>query len=205
MRMPVLWLVVLALLIPARVAGQSIHPFFQQDDLVFKPELVGTWNISDDQVEFRDLGDKTYGAVLRDGGQSDAQIMNVKESRAAAAADLDHPTPEIQVSDRDFELDNEDAAFINHQHLLLRVTLEEDKNELQFSFLEEDWVETEGEAGKLSAAHTKDDTGHLLFIAESDDLHAWVRELPDEAFEKPSSMKRAETDKAVSGPGMTGP
>ncbi len=213
MSMRILWLVALALGVPAGMAAQSIHPFFQDDDLVFKPELVGKWDISGDVVEFRDLGDKTYGAVLRDGTKSaicfrvhmfrvgqkyyfDAQIMDVKESNAdSAAAEDDHPAPAIEVADRDFELDNEDTAFINHEHLLLRVSLSADQKEFQFSFLHEDWVRTQEETGKLSLAHTKDDTQRLLFIAESDDLRAWVRELPDEAFEKPETMERVEENK----------
>jgi hypothetical protein len=210
--MRVLWIVVLVLGIPAGMAAQSIHPFFQEDDLVFKPELVGEWNVSGDEVEFRDLGDKAYGAVLRDGVQSaicfrvhlfrieqkyffDAQITNIKESSADSAAQSDHPTPAIEVSDRDFELDNEDTAFINHEHLLLRVSLSADQKEFQFSFLHEEWVRTQEETGKLSVAHTKDDIRRLLFIAESDDLRAWVRELPDEAFEKPETMGRVEEKK----------
>jgi hypothetical protein len=210
MNQRILWLTVLALAIPAGIAAQSIHPFFQPDDLVFRPELLGEWKFDGDSLEFRDLGEKTYGAVLRPDHQSailfrvrlfqieqkyfmDAQLTNIKQADPAClASDGAHEAAPILVSDSDFELDGDNSFFANHQHLLLRVSPSEDKNEFQLAFQTESWLRAQEEAGKLSVPHTRDDNGRLLFVAESDDLRVWVRELPDEAFEAPMAMQRAE-------------
>ena len=37
----IFWLAVLGLAIPGGISAQSIHPFFEDDDVVFKPELLG--------------------------------------------------------------------------------------------------------------------------------------------------------------------
>jgi len=196
--------------VPVGIDAQSIHPFFLEDDLAFKPELVGEWKLDGDVVEFRDLGNKTYGAVLRDGDQSailfrvhlfrieqkyflDAQVTGIRESKPACTESSDGHPAAIAVTDHDFELDSEDSMFLNHQHLLLRAQLGEDKNEFSIAFLKEDWARIQEEAGGLSVAHTRDDNHQLLLIAESDDLRAWVRELPEESFEGAEKMQRAET------------
>lgn len=201
-----------ALRLPAGLAAQSVHSFFREDDLVFKPELLGEWKVSGETVELRDLGDKTYGAVWRFDqsavlfrlhlfqiGQKyfmDLQVVGIKESRSTCANAGDGAPAIIPIADGDFDLESEQALFINHQHLLLRVALSTDKNQFAISFLREDWVRTQEQTGRLNFAHTNDDddTKLSLFVAESDDLRAWVRELPDEAFDNPDTMQRADSN-----------
>ncbi len=217
MKTRILWFLFFALAVPGGIAAQSIRPFFMEDDLVFKPELLGEWKLDGDVVEFRDLGNKAYGAVLRDGDQSailfrvhlfrieqkyflDAQMTGIRESKPACTESSDAHPGAIAVTDRDFELDSEDSMFLNHQHLLLRAQLGEDKNEFSIAFLKKDWVRIQEEAGRLSVAHTRDDNRQLLLIAESDDLRAWVRELPEESFERAGKMQRAEAETNVGAP-----
>jgi hypothetical protein len=54
------WLVV-ALMMFSRLHGnaQSIQPFYTLEDVIFKPELLGRWNLDGVSLEFRDAGQNT--------------------------------------------------------------------------------------------------------------------------------------------------
>lgn len=190
--------------------AESIHPFYQEGDVTTRPELAGQWMIDDEPVEFRDLGDKSYGAVvLGDDKRSvmlfrvrvfqieekfylDAQMVSVKELRPATAKCDEDPAAPMETRNEDFRLESGDAELFNHQHILLRMWPGKNSSEFSWSFLREDWARTQEEAQKLWVAHTEDDSKHLLLVAESDDLREWVRELPDDAFDSPTTIRRAD-------------
>lgn len=55
----------LFLAIPIAISAQSVHPFFEKGDVVFKKELLGKWETEGPLVEFRDAGEGKYGIVLQ--------------------------------------------------------------------------------------------------------------------------------------------
>jgi hypothetical protein len=60
-----IWMLPMVLaLFPLRGNAQSIQPFYMTKDIVFKPELLGKWNVEGVTLEFCDVGEKTYGINL---------------------------------------------------------------------------------------------------------------------------------------------
>ena len=57
-------LIALVLFLPLWTNGQSIQPFHDAKDIVFKPELLGKWDLEGVVIEFRDAGERTYGINL---------------------------------------------------------------------------------------------------------------------------------------------
>jgi len=59
----------------------SVHPLYTEDDLVFKPEILGTWIESGDEVEwvFEDSGKNSYIVrITEDGKLSNLDVHLVK-------------------------------------------------------------------------------------------------------------------------------
>ena len=215
MKMRLLWVMVLAAAIPGKLLGQSIHPFFKEDDAVFKPELLGKWTLEKDvTVEFRDLGEKTYGITLYGDNNSafyfrahlfcvnDKYFLDGQVAGMKLPEDADEKSPEAGIaqmqepSNKDFMPDRSDF-LLNRSHGLLRVSFGANPDEFTMSVWKESWLPKMAEVDKLTVAHTKDEMGRILLTAETDELREWVRELPAEAFDKPEHLQRAEAGKSA--------
>jgi hypothetical protein len=207
------WLTALALAIPGAISAQSIHPFFKDDDVVFKPELLGKWNLDHEAtLEFRDLGQKTYGILLfmdKDNAIYfrahlfcvnekyflDGQVAGLKISGSTSGEEpAGNPAQAAKPGNSEFQLDKSDF-LLNRAHGLLLVSFNADSaNEIFISVWEESWLPRMDADDKLKMAHTKDDLGRVLLTAETEDLREWVKDLPAEAFDKPGPLTRAKEE-----------
>jgi hypothetical protein len=201
-------LTVLALVIPGGISAQSIHPFFEDDDVVFRPELLGKWNLEGEvALEFRDLGQKTYGITLHMDKDSaiyfrahlfcvsekcflDGQVAGLKLPNApgedSPASDATRLT---EAGAKEFQLDKSDF-LLNRAHGLILLTFSSDPNEFFAAPWEESWLPRMDANGTLSMSHTKDDLGRVLLTAETEALREWVKDLPKEAFDNTSHLTR---------------
>jgi len=203
------WLSALALAIPGAISAQSIHPFFKDDDVVFEPELLGKWNLANEvTLEFRDLGQKTYGIMVNMDNKTgiyfrahlfcandkyflDGQIAGLKmpESSDHQPQTGDSAQPEGP-GDSDFQLEESDF-LLNRAHGLLLVSFNaDDADEFFLSTWEESWLPRMDKNDKLRLTHTKDELGRVLLTAETEDLRQWLNDLPKEAFDKPELLTR---------------
>ncbi|HEY1422295.1 MAG TPA: hypothetical protein VGF20_02500 [Candidatus Acidoferrum sp.] len=203
------WLTALALAIPGAISAQSVHPFFKDDDVLFKPELLGKWNLASEvTLEFRDLGQKTYGIMVNMDKNSaiyfrahlfcvddkyflDGQVAGLKIPNASGdpsqAGDLTNPE---RPGDGEFRLDKSDF-LLNRAHGLLLVSFNADNaNECFVSTWEESWLPSMDADDKLKLPHTKDELGRVMLTAETGDLRQWLSDLPKQAFDKPELLTR---------------
>jgi len=214
----IFWLAVLGLTIPGGISAQSIHPFFKDDDVVFKPELLGKWIVDGDlKLEFRDLGQKAYGITLHMDKDTaiyvrahlfclgekyflDGQIAGLK---LPDSANGNSPASDPQIAEagaKEFQFEKSDF-LLNRAHGLILLTFGSDTDEFAASAWEESWLPRMDADDKLKMAHTKDDLGRVLLTAESQDLRDWVRDLPKEAFDNPGHLRRErEEDKTEPSP-----
>jgi len=203
----IFWLAVLGLAIPGGISAQSIHPFFEDDDVVFKPELLGKWILDGDvKLEFRDLGQKTYGITLHMDKDTaiyvrahlfcvgekyflDGQIAGLKLPDFADGNSLASDPELAEPGAKEFQFDKSDF-LLNRAHGLILLTFSSDTDEFAASAWEESWLPRMDADDKLKMAHTKDEMGRVLLTAESQDLRDWVQDLPKEAFDKPGRLRR---------------
>jgi hypothetical protein len=203
----IFWLTVMALAIPGGIAAQSIHPFFNDEDVVFKPELLGNWILEGEvKLEFRDLGQKTYGITVHMDKDSaiyfrahlfcvnekcflDGQVAGLKlRDSADSTAPSESPQP-AEPGAKEFQLDRSDF-LLNRAHGLILVSFSSDANEFFASPWGESWLPRADADDKLKMSHTKDELGRVLLTAETDELREWAKDLPKEAFDKPSHLTR---------------
>ena len=195
----------LSLAVPAGISPQSIHPFYRDGDAIFKPELLGKWELEGAvAVEFRDLGNQTYGIILYIDQDSrlyfrahlfcvgkrcflDGQVTGLKLQDCPGQPGGQRETPETVQPGEEFHLDKD--TLLNHAHGLILVTFADQDQGIFLSKWEDSWLPKMAELDKLPVAHTIDDLGRVVLTAESDDLRAWVGSLPDEAFESGTRLE----------------
>ena len=196
----------LALAVPAGISAQSIHPFYRDADLIFKPELLGKWEMEGAvTLEFRDLGNQTYGIILYIDTDSviyfrahlfcvekrcflDGQVAGFKLADRLCQPAGEGEAQKAPQPGEEFQLDK-DSILLNRAHGLILVTFADQGKEVSLSKWEDSWLPKMAELDKLPVAHTTDDLGRVVLTAESDDLRDWVGALPDEAFDSASRLK----------------
>lgn len=205
------WLTVLSLVFPGGIGAQSIHRFYEDEEVVFKPELVGKWNLGGGTLEFRDLGDNSYGITLQFSPQSamyfraqlfcmndrcflDGQVTGLKwpEEEQEKAAEAGSPGMQ-EPAGREFQQEKGDF-LLNRAHGLILVSFTPNPDEFLASVWKEGWLPKMAELDKLQVAHTKDEMGRVLLTAETGELHDWLRDVPPEAFEAPERLTRLKNE-----------
>jgi hypothetical protein len=216
MNMPFWSMAALFVVFPLKANAQSIQPFYAPQDVIFKPELVGSWN-SDEGVtfEFRDVGEKTYGiSVPVDDGFAyhfrahliylrgkyflDAQISGIQFPEKVNEAQ-DHKEEKGKDSrNDDFRLDDHDVFWNRHHGLVLIEFTSAD--EFVGHVWEEAWLPRMAKQRKLKCPYLKDEMGRILLTGDRAQLRAFVSQLPPEAFESGSKLTRIKGDQAEVAP-----
>lgn len=213
MNQRIFWMTALALAVPAGISAQSIHPFYRDVDLIFKPELLGKWEVDGAvTLEFRDLGNQTYGIILYIDKDSriyfrahlfcvekrcflDGQVAGFKIADCLCQPAGEGDAQKALQPGEEFQLDK-DAFLLNHAHGLILVTLADEGRQISLSKWEDSWLPKMAELDKLPVAHTTDDLGRVVLTAESDDLRDWVGALPDEAFDSAKRLEPLKDDES---------
>lgn len=188
-------LVALLALLPLPASAQSVFSFFQSQDVVFKPELLGKWTIEETvTVEFRDAGNQTYGIILNGIGDDNFLIARAHLIYLGGRYFLDVQAVELHCPDPEqakpkprsnakisFDLDPGNFLLV-HNHGLILLTLSSNPNEFTGTLWNDNWLPKTAEQKKLKIPYLKDETGRILLTAESSQLRQFVANLPDEAF-----------------------
>jgi hypothetical protein len=193
-----LWaLAALLLGIPLPGKAQSIQPFYSSDDVVFKQELVGRWEVEGVILEFRDLGDKAYGIKLF--GDNDVVIQfRVHLMQLGGRFFLDGQISGIDVPDKEeaqgkatekpmavknggFSIDEHDI-FLNRHHGLILMEFTKNKDEFILRLWEDSWLPSMAEKKQLACPYVKDELGRILLTGETAELRNFVERLPVDAF-----------------------
>jgi len=210
-------LTLLSLAIPTSAWSQSIHPFYREDEVVFRPDLLGKWEMEGAvTLEFKDAGNKTYGIELHVDPNSslyfrarlfctgkrcflDGQVSGFKLPDCAGAGAGSDETGTAPRAGQEFQPDQTDI-FLNRAHGLILVSLSEDLQTLSLSKWQDEWLPKMAELDKLPVAHTKDEMGRIVLTAESEELQSWVEDLPIEAFDRPEELRRLKEGEGTQSP-----
>jgi hypothetical protein len=205
------YLAALLEILPLSTHAQSVQPFYTASDIVFRQELIGKWNIEDVTIEFRDLGDKTYGIsipvdsdvtiqfrahLIRIAGKYflDGQITQLRKADKAST-DGGSKDEQKEKSDGGFTLDEHDI-FMNRHHGLILIEFTKNPDELIAHEWADNWLPEMAEHKKLDCPHIKDEMGRILLTAESSELQKFVKRLPPEAFDSGAGLTRIKEPQA---------
>jgi hypothetical protein len=197
-------LMILLAVFPLHAAAQSVFPFYQSEDVVFKPELLGKWVLEGEApVEFRDAGNRTYGIILGGVGESDGHTiarahllyLGGKYFLDIQVVEIRYPKDEKDKSQNDgkisFDLKSEEI-LLTRSHALILINFSSDLKEFSGTLWKYDWLPKMAEQKKLKIPYLKDEMGRILLTANSSQLRKFVAKLPKEAFSGESgTLKRA--------------
>ena len=193
MRMRLCVTLAVVVFLQLRGNGQSIQPFYTSKDVIFKTELLGQWNVDTDTVlEFRDLGEKTYGITLfGDAGYGmyfRAHLFHIgpRYFLDAQVSGIEFPlegNDNVQLGAHDkFTLEKDDV-FLNRHHGLILIEFGSDKNGFTGHLWRDDFLPALAKNKKLNCPYMQDEMGRVLFTGSSSQLRSFVEKLPAEAFD----------------------
>jgi hypothetical protein len=171
-------IILLALGCPAR----SIFPLFNDKDLVFNKDLVGTW-VGKDVLMIEQSGEKSYKAILTETpepGKSGSSVSyTLQLGKVGRYWFLDSTPAEGQ---------NVDHHFIK-SHMITKMRLEGDG--LYTATLEGDRLKELIDAGTLQIAHVKRDN-EIILTASPEELQKLALRLADDekAFKESPRWER---------------
>jgi hypothetical protein len=165
----------------------SLHPFFTDEDVVFKETLLGVWvNDSGEKCFFTKSGDKHYDLLYLDGAPARFEACLI-ELGGATFLDL-YPEPVRK------DIDVYPANFVP-AHTLARVTIDEDS--ISIAMMDGDWLKQLSDRNQLTLAHERLDNGMIALTAPTRELRAFALKHADskEAFCEAEVFHRLRSDK----------
>ena len=175
----------------------SIHPLYTEKDLIFVPELLGTWVGEEEDVwTFNQSGKNAYELILRqqrDSKETKSSIdyFNYSEDGEYEAhlvklgkflfLDIYPNEPEIEEYGYDFHL--------VPVHSFWRIWVEKDV--MRLTYLSEDWLEEMLDKKKVNIAHIRLE-GRVVLTAPTEELQKFVLKYAEdsEAFPEPEGYMR---------------
>jgi len=193
---------ILIAVLPLVCTAQSIQPFYQPGDVVFKPELVGKWDLDGVPLEFRDIGNETYGINLfGDNGlvihfRVHLVLIGRNYFLDGQVAGIEIPGEEVTTENnktatlqKPFELDEQDV-FLNRHHGLILVEFAENTDQFVAHVWDDRWLPQNAAKKGLPCSYLKDELGRILLTGESSCLRAIVEGLPRDAFDTGYTLTR---------------
>ncbi len=162
---------------------RSLHPLFNEEDLVFEPSLVGTWSEEDDEDtwSFQKSGENAYDLIVTEGGLPAGFDAKLGRLGSYLFLDLYPQEPDIKNDFYKFHL--------IPAHTFSRVWIEEDT--LHLSMLDNDWLRDMIDQGELNIEHERLDGGIVLTTATDILQEFVVRHAEDDrAFPVPGKLLR---------------
>jgi len=190
---------------PMQGSAQSIQPFYEAKDVIFKPELIGKWDPGGVTLELRDVGNMTYGIdllgedgsvmrfrahLLRLGGRYflDGQIyefeLPMNPRNDSKGTDSKQETLKLQQSD----------GALNRLHGLVLIEFTANPDEFIGHLWNESWLPLMAQKKRLQSPFTKDEAGRIVLTGSSSQLHRFVGTLPVAAFDHGNAVTRVRAE-----------
>jgi hypothetical protein len=156
----------------------SVHPLYFEKDLVFEPDLVGTWGEKEHEKDLSELwifkksGDKSYRLIIKEEDEGEGVF-------AAHLLKLD----KLLFLDLYPEEPETGSEFYNMHvipaHSFIRISLE--GHVLRLGFFDLDWLKQNIVQNKVSIKHERRDD-MIVLTASTEELQKFVLEHWKEAF-----------------------
>jgi len=158
--------------------ARSLFPLFAEKDLVFNPDLLGTWvDLDKEEYTFLKSGGQGYDVLMRE-KEGSACLLSVKLGQLGKYWFLDSSPGEK----------NSDYHLLP-THVITRIWLKGDT--LKTASLEGDYLKDSITSGNLKVTHALDGSDVLL-TASTEELQQLVLRLAENeaAFPDPSTLVR---------------
>ncbi len=170
----------------------SLHPLYTKDDCVFDSNLLGEWEDknSSNTWNFTKLDDDSYNlALVEDSVLSNFYIHLVKLG--------DDLFIDFFPNGDDVECEVNDFFLIHEIYVHSFGKIKINKNEVEISLFDYDWIETLFEQNKIRIPHEVlkypyDNDDRILLTASTEELQAFVKKYADDenAFVEPTILMR---------------
>lgn len=157
---------------------RSLFPLFTEKDLVFPPEIIGSWTNGKGEIySFQKMGDKGYEVEWRD-EKGNTGTYKIQIGKLGKSLFLDsYP------GNKDID------HHLLSTHIISKVSIDGDV--FRLASLESDWLKKMIDGDKLTIAHVKlhDD---IILTATTEELQQLVLRYADDdgAFPKPAELTR---------------
>lgn len=152
--------------------ARSIHPLFLDTDIQFDPALLGTWKSGDDSYTFSPSTDKAYRTVIRSLSTDDSSVYTVLTGTVGRHRYLDsYPY-----------VDADEHHYLS-VHVFTLMTLNGDT--LMMASFENDWLEQQIEAKKISIPHIKRGQ-EIILTATTKELQKMLRAVDGDSLAFPN-------------------
>lgn len=185
---------------------QSVMPFYTEGDIVFKPELVGKWDLGGVTLEFRDAGNKTYGInMLGDDAtvaHYRAHLIHISSNYFLDVQVSGFETLDKAMADKDtrihigldgpnesFSLDKKDI-ILNRHHGLILIEFTKDRDEFIGHLWQDGWLPEMAKKKQLRCPYLTDEMGRVLLTGSSAQLRKFLEQLPLSAFGESGELTR---------------
>ncbi len=158
--------------------ARSLHPLFTDQEAVFNPSLIGTWETDDEAYTFEKLKEKNYQLVIRSKKENDSTIYVVWLGKIGSQWFLDS-----------YPIVNSDEHHYMSVHLFTRMKLAGDT--LRLASLEADWISKMIDEKKMKIAHVRRDN-EIILTASTKELQQWMGTIAEnsEAFPNENAFAR---------------
>lgn len=176
----------------------SVHPLFTRHDLIFRPELLGSWQEGDEIMTFKGI-DSTYYSI------QDVDKADTVQLIGSLGKLGNHYFLDITIDPDDKKLNGLDGAFLFPVHIFFKVSFENDQLTMNAFAFSSDWLAKLIRERRIRIKHEvenpyysqqifdKAENDQVLLTASTEELQKFVIKYADEpkAFENnPSEFKR---------------
>jgi len=171
----------------------SIHPLYTEKDLVFKPELLGTWE-NDELWTFEKMGKNAYELTIKESSESEG--IKEREERGIYEAHLVKLEwflfLDLYPDERKIE-EYEDEIHLVPVHSIWRIWIEKDV--MRLAWLANDWLEEMIDGNKVEIAHVRLED-RVVLTAPTKELQKLVLKYAEDtdAFPEPDEFHRVKKE-----------
>lgn len=177
-RMILILFIVLIVLLLSRCLVLSVHPLYFDKDLMFEPDLVGTWGEKQYEKDLSELwifkksGENSYSLIVKEKEEGEG-IFETHLLKLGKYMFLDL-YPEEPEGGMEFY-----NMHLIPTHSFLRISLE--GHVLRMGFFDLDWLKKNLEQGNIEITHERRDDV-IVLTASTKELQEFVLEHVEEAF-----------------------
>ncbi len=166
----------------------SVHPLFTDNELIFRPELIGTWRDGNDILTFKDI-DSTHYAIQNIEDSDTTQLIG----RLGKLGN--HYFLDITIDPDDKKVDDLLGMYVFPVHMFFKVSFENDQLSMNAFAFSSDWLEKLIKERRIRIDHEVENK-QILLTTSTDELQEFVLKYANEpkAFDdNPSVYNRTIT------------
>ena len=163
----------------------SVHPLFTDEELIFRPELIGTWQDGDETMVFRGIDSARYSVLYVE--KTDTTKLIGRLGKLG-----DHYYLDMTIDPDDQKVNDLLGAYIFPVHIFFKVSFGNNQLNMNAFAFSSDWLEKLIQERRIRIKHEVEND-QVLLTASTEELQKFVVKYADEpkAFDNnPSSYKQ---------------